>query len=91
MTHIHFNNNYIVKKRSPDILITVMLSSLEANVHEIKEHSSTKKNATLLPSLVDAVGVLDETETLPSLIVTATRLSMVRTSSSCTVQIIKSK
>ena len=91
MTHIHFNNNYIVKKRGPDILITVMLSSLEANVPEIKEHSSTKKNATLLPSLVDAVDVLDETETLPSLIVTATRLSMVRTSSSCTVQIIKSK
>ena len=91
MTHMHFNRNYIVKKRGPDILITVMLSSLEANVHEIKEHSSTKKNATLLPSVVDAVGVLDEAETLPSLIVTATRLSMVRTSSSCTVQIIKSK
>ena len=91
MTHIHFNSNYVVKKRGPDNLITVMLSSLEANVHEIKEHSSTKKNATLLPSVVDAVGVLDEAETLPSLIVTATRLSMLRTSSSCTVQIIKSK
>ena len=68
-----------------------MLSSLEANVPEIKENSSTKKNATILPSLADAVGVLDEAETLPSLIVTATRLSMVRTSSSCTVQITKSK
>ena len=91
MTHIHFNNNYVLKKRGPDNLITVMLSSLEANVHEIKEHSSAKINATFLPSLVDAVGVLDDAETLPSLIVTATRLSMVRTSSSCTVQIIKSK
>ena len=48
MTHIHFNRNCILKKRGPDILITVMLSSLEANVHEIKENSSTKNKCNSL-------------------------------------------
>ena len=48
MTHIHFNNDYIVKKRDPDILITIMLSSLEANVPEVEEHSSTKNKCNSL-------------------------------------------
>ena len=48
MTHMHFNRNYIVKKKGPDILITVMLSSLKANVPEIKENSSTKKKCNSL-------------------------------------------
>ena len=61
------------------IKIISTLSRKEKNDPQIKNILLCKKILLLLPSSVDALGVVDEAETLPPVIVAATRLSMICT------------